>query len=346
VQSHTQPTSLRTPRSQALDSSWLLNETVRRHYCHDHRPTFRSRASGAQSLRSQYDSSQLRRRLILSAPKSRVQASLSATSTISRGSPPRASQTSTYPAKRRNDGIADRYPRRKGRRGIRRVRNRSICWRGRRRRGFIWLPTQSMDMLRPSSRARLYSGRAPVCCSGSPCMGVRWWRIGLSFAVPRGCAVDRQSWEPGAGVVPCLRRATVVRVPVWVTSTGRATGWTVSQAGVHVGEFAAAIHVVGSNGWRGWADERGHGAEVVRAAAVLVADANVSVTKDTLGRSDDHPTCTSRAHFGLRVVFTVNPYKVSLLVVGTTYRPYLLHHIYTRSPHFITPSIGITLGRS
>jgi len=31
------------------------------------------------------------------------------------------------------------------------------------------------------------------------------------------------SWEPGACLGPCLRRAAVVRLPIWVTSTGKAT---------------------------------------------------------------------------------------------------------------------------
>ena len=90
---------------------------------------------------------------------------------------------------------------------------------------------------------------------------VQGWQTGLLLAVLRRSPVDRQLWEPAAGVGPCLRRATVVR-------------FTPSKVRVHAGDFAAPFHVVGSGGWN---------AEVVRAAAVWVTDADPWVTSKLWG---------------------------------------------------------------
>jgi len=47
--------------------------------------------------------------------------------------------------------------------------------------------------------------------------------------------------KSSAGLVPHVRRAAVIRVPIWVASAlGRASRGAVSEAGVYAGEFVTA----------------------------------------------------------------------------------------------------------
>lgn len=270
----------------------------------------------------------------------------------SRGSPPRASRVSTYPGRRRHDGTVDRSSRTRGRHGIPRARNSSICLRGLRRRGyspFKRMPPRGRGMRSPSPQPRSYSVRAPICCSRNLC---KWAGVVDRALVRHPTRVHRHRTVMGVKrrcwplrmlrnrclciLLGCLSREGHRRR----SFHGRCTCWRIRRPiSWRLGSWMAE-----GVEWE-WEWERG-----------CSCRSHLDYERQRL---DDEPT---RATFDFGR--TTAPFSSSctrmgvpsschgdlsdpvqgktLIFCGTTCCSYRLHRDYTLWLRFVTPSIGIT----